>query len=60
VLNNNFGDNGNRIGVRAGVSGRSDREDLSNVDVLDNAMNKERIVAYGGPVWCSGNTNVGP
>jgi hypothetical protein len=48
-----------RIGIRATDSGRSDRVNLSNVDVLDNMMNNERIVTCGGPVMCSGNTNVG-
>jgi hypothetical protein len=51
--------NGDRIGVRATDSGRSDRVDLSNVDVVDNNMNGDRIVTCGGPVVCAGNTNVG-
>ena len=59
VLNNNFGDNGNRIGVRATDSGRSGRVDLSNVDVVGNNMNGDRIVECGGPVDCGPNTNVG-
>ena len=67
--NNNFGPatiagvnypaNGNRIGVRATDSGRSDRVDLANVDVVNNNLNGDRIVTCGGPVVCSGNTNVG-
>jgi hypothetical protein len=48
-----------RIGIRATDSGRSDRTDLKNVKVLDNMMNNERIVTCGGPVMCSGNTNIG-
>jgi len=51
--------NTDRIGIRATDSGRSDRVDLSNVDVLNNNMNGERIITCGGPVYCSGNTNVG-
>jgi hypothetical protein len=59
VLNSNFGDDGNRIGVRATDSGRSDGVTLSNLDLFDNTMNNERIITCGGPVVCSGNTNVG-
>jgi Thrombospondin type 3 repeat len=65
--NNNFGPatiagvsypaNADRIGVRATDSGRSDRVNLSNVDVVNNKMNGDRIVTCGGPVVCSGNTN---
>jgi hypothetical protein len=51
--------NRDRIGVRATDSGRSDRVDLSNVDVVDNNLNGDHIVTCGGPVACSGNTNVG-
>jgi hypothetical protein len=61
--NNNFGPatiagvsylaNGDRIGVRATDSGRSDRVNLSNVDVVNNTMNGDRIVTCGGPVACS-------
>jgi hypothetical protein len=52
--------NNDLIGIRATDSGRSDRVNLSNVDVLDNAMNKERIITCGGKaVSCSGNTNEG-
>jgi hypothetical protein len=58
VRNNTFGDNGG-IGVRATDSGRSNRVDLSNVRVVDNDMNGDRIVTCGGPVVCSGNTDVG-
>jgi hypothetical protein len=67
--NNNFGPatiagvsyaaNANRIGARATDSGRSDRVNLSNVDVVNNNMNGDRIVTCGGQVVCSGNTNVG-
>ena len=66
VTNNNFGPatiagvsypaNGDRIGVRATDSGRSDRVDLSNVDVVDNNMNGDLIVSCGGQVACSNNT----
>jgi hypothetical protein len=65
VVNNYFGSatiagvsyqaNGDRIGVRATDSGRSDRVNLSNVDVVNNKMNLDRIVTCGGPVACSGN-----
>jgi len=64
----NYPVNGNRIGVRATDSGRSDRVDLSNVDVVDNNfcltdsnMNRDRIVPWpcAGQVTCSLNTNVG-
>ena len=67
--NNNFGPatiagvsyavNVDRIGVRATDSGRSDRVNLSNVDVINNKMNLDSIVTCGGAVACSGNTNVG-
>jgi hypothetical protein len=66
--NNNFGTatiagvsypaNGDKIGVRATDSGRSDRVNLSNIDVVGNKMNGERIVSCGGQVACSGNTSV--
>ena len=69
VINNNLGPatiagvgylaNGDRIGVRATDSGRSDRVNLLNVDVVNNKMNLDSIVTCGGPVACSGNTNVG-
>ena len=51
--------NNERIGIRATDSGRSDRVNLFNVDVLSNDMNGERIITCGGPVECSGNTEVG-
>jgi hypothetical protein len=64
--NNNFGPatiagvsypaNGDKIGVRATDSGRSDRVNLSNIDVVGNKMNGERIVSCGGQVACSNNT----
>ena len=47
--------NGDKIGVRATDSGRSDRVNLSNIDVVGNKMNGDRIVSCGGPVACSGN-----
>ena len=69
MINNNLGPatiagvnyqaNGDRIGVRASDSDRSNRVDLSNVDVVNNKMNLDQIVTCGGPVACSGNTNVG-
>jgi hypothetical protein len=68
VENNNFGlatiagvtyqANGDKIGVRATDSGRTDRVNLSNIDVVGNKMNGERIVTCGGQVACSGNTSV--
>jgi hypothetical protein len=78
VVNNNFGPatitidgvevnykvNGNRIGVRATDSGRSDRVNLSKVKVENNNfglpdsnMNRDRIVTCGGQVVCVPNTN---
>jgi hypothetical protein len=48
--------NGDKIGMRATDSGRSDRVDLSNVRVENNNMNGDRIVTCGGPVVCTGNT----
>ncbi len=45
------------IGVRASDSGRTDRVDLSNVDVINNTMNGERILTCGSTAACSGNTN---
>ncbi len=69
VINNNLGPatiaevsypaNGDRIGIRATDSGRSDRVNLSNVDVVNNKMNNDSIVTCGGSVACSGNTMVG-
>jgi hypothetical protein len=66
--NNNFGPatiagvtylvNGDRIGVRATDSGRSDRVNLSNVDVVGNTLNGETITGCELPdniVACSGN-----
>ena len=47
-----------RIGVRATDSGRSDRVNLEDV-VVENNMNGDRSVNCGGPVECSGNSNVG-
>ena len=49
--------NTNRIGVRATDSGRSERVNLSNVDVVNNKMNGDGIVRCGGPVECRDNTN---
>jgi hypothetical protein len=51
--------NGDRIGVRATDSGRSDRVNLSNILVQNNKMNFDAIVTCAGQVTCSGNTNVG-
>jgi hypothetical protein len=59
VLNNNFGDNVDNIGVRATDSGRSGRVNLSNIKVENNDMNGDRIVTCGGPVVCANNTDVG-
>src|SRR5215218_8121205 len=65
----NYPPNGsNRIGVRATDSGRSDRVNLYNVDVVgnnfglaDSNLNRDRIVPWPctGQVACSLNTNVG-
>jgi hypothetical protein len=69
VKNNNFGPatiagasylaNGDKIGVRATDSGRSDRVDLRGISVVGNKMNGDSIVTCGGQVSCSNNTNVG-
>ena len=59
VLNNNFGGSGNRIGVRATDSGRSDRVDLRNRDVKNNTMNRDIIKGcelLNIIVDCAGNT----
>jgi hypothetical protein len=68
----NYPPNGsNRIGVRATDSGRSDRVNLYNVDVVgnnfglaDSNLNRDRIIPWPCPptgqvVACSNNTNVG-
>jgi hypothetical protein len=65
----NYPPNGsNRIGVRATDSGRSDRVNLYNVDVVgnnfglaDSNLNRDRIIPWPctGQVACSLNTNVG-
>jgi hypothetical protein len=54
--------NKDRFGIRATDSGRSDRVNLSNVDVLTNIMNNERIITCsdrGVPVLCEGNIGEG-
>jgi hypothetical protein len=51
--------NGERIGIRATDSGRSDRVNLSNILVQGNNLNGDRIVTCGGQVACSNNANVG-
>jgi hypothetical protein len=54
--------NKDRFGIRATDSGRSDRVNLSNVDVLTNIMNNERIITCsdrGDPVLCEGNIGEG-
>jgi hypothetical protein len=51
--------NGERIGIRATDLGRSDRVNLSNVQVQGNNLNGDRIVNCGGSVACSNNANVG-
>jgi hypothetical protein len=58
VLNNTLSAN-NGIGVRATDSGRSDRVNLFDILVKDNNLGGDRIITCGGPVVCSGNTNVG-
>lgn len=57
----NYKVNGDRIGVRATDSGRSDRVNLSEVVVVGNDLNNDRIVPWpcAGQVMCSGNTRVG-
>jgi len=69
VKNNKFGPetiagvsyaaNGDKIGARATDSGRSDRVNLANIDVIGNNMDGDSIVSCGGQVFCSNNTNVG-
>jgi hypothetical protein len=58
VLNNKLSAN-NGIGVRATDSGRSDRVNLERILVQGNDLGGDRIITCGGPVVCSGNTNVG-
>jgi hypothetical protein len=55
VRSNTFGDNVERIGVRATDSGRSDRTDLKNIIVQNNLMNGDRIITCAGAVSCSNN-----
>ena len=38
--------------MRATDSGRSDRVNLFDVDVVNNKMNGDRIVTCGGPLSC--------
>ena len=59
IVGVSYAANLDRIGVRATDSGRSDRVNLSNVDVVNNNMNGDRIVTCGGQVDCRTNTNVG-
>ena len=65
VEDNNFGPetiagvsyaaNRDRIGVRATDSGRSDRVNLADIDVVGNTMDGDRIVSCGPQVTCIDN-----
>jgi hypothetical protein len=47
------------VAIRATDSGRADRPDLWNVDIVDNVLNGETIVGCGKPddiVYCQDNT----
>ena len=58
VQSNVFGGNRDRVAVRASDSGRTDRTDLWNVDIVNNTLNGETIKGCELPdnvVYCSGN-----
>jgi hypothetical protein len=58
VQNNYFGTNSGGIAIRATDSGRSDRPDLDNIDIVNNKLNGEQGKGCELPdniVFCSGN-----
>jgi hypothetical protein len=61
IKNNRFGDppNARNVAIIASDSGRSDRPNLSNIDIVNNTLNGEIIKGCELPdtiVACSGNT----
>ena len=58
VRNNYFGTNSGAPAIRATDSGRSDRPDLDNIDIVNNILNREQVKGCELPdniVFCSGN-----
>ena len=58
VRNNYFRSNWGGIAIRASDSGRSDRPDLDNIDIVNNILNREQLKGCELPdniVFCSGN-----
>ena len=58
VQNNYFRSNWGGIAIRASDSGRSDRPDLDNIDIVNNILNREQLKGCELPdniVFCSGN-----
>ena len=58
VRNNYFGGNSGGLAIRATDSGRSDRPDLDNIDIVNNILNGEQVKGCELPdniVFCSGN-----
>jgi hypothetical protein len=58
VQNNYFGGNSGGLAIRATDSGRSDRPDLDNIDIVNNKLNGEQVKGCELPdniVFCSGN-----
>jgi type II secretory pathway pseudopilin PulG len=51
-----YGNNGNKIAIRADSSGKSGRPPLKNILITGNDLNGETIRSCGGPVSCSSNT----
>ena len=58
VQNNYFRSNWGGIAIRASDSGRSDRPDLDNIDIVNNILNREQLKGCELPdniVFCLGN-----
>jgi hypothetical protein len=58
VQYNYFGSNWGAPAIRATDSGRSDRPDLDNIDIVNNILNREQLKGCELPdniVFCSGN-----
>jgi hypothetical protein len=58
VRNNYFGTNSGAPAIRATDSGRSDRPDLDNIDIVNNILNREQLKGCELPdniVFCLGN-----
>jgi hypothetical protein len=59
IRNNRFGDNARNVAIIASDSGRSNRPNLFNIDIVNNTLNGEIIKGCELPdtvVDCSGNT----